>query len=338
MIKIAHLIDEIEKIQPVLNKAVFDKSVLHKSVNHVADLSDASGDALAFLVSPKYADDLTKTSASVVIVSERFAERVPIGMLAIIVKDAYLAYASVSVLFAHSSIKHDIHPSAIIHPSATIGAGVSVGAYTSIGKNAHIGSGCIIGQGVVIEDGVMIGDDCYIDHHVTIAHHSKLGDKVRIHANSTIGSEGFGFAPNSTKDGLTWQRIAQLGRVVIGDDVRIGSNVCIDRGAVGDTIVGSHVIIDNLVQIAHNVHVGAGTAIAAKVGIAGSTHIGKNCVIGGMAGIAGHLVIADHVTITAMTMVTNHIKKSGSYSSGTTAMPSADWRRAAVKFRQSGEK
>lgn len=338
MIAVSQLIIAIEQVQPVLNKAALTSSALDKCVVRTANLSVATTEELAFLSNDKYADDLTATLAGVVIIGERFAERVPEHSVALVVKDAYLAYASVSALFAYRAVNDGIHPTAIIAPSAILGEGVSVGAYSVIGERVQIGQNTCIGQGVSIEDGVVLGEACHVAHHVSIAHHSQLGDRVCVHAGASIGSEGFGFAPNPTKDGLKWQRIAQLGRVVIGSDVRIGSQTCIDRGAVSDTIIGNHVIIDNLVQIAHNVQIGDGTAIAAKVGIAGSTTIGKNCIIGGASGITGHITIADGVTITAMSMVTNHIKQAGSYSSGTPAMPSSNWRRAAVKFRQSGEK
>lgn len=335
---LSELIEAIEKVQPVLNKAVLGVSNTQKTVQRVANLADATPDAVAFIAHAKYADDLAGSRAGVIIAGEPFIDAVPDTAVAIIVKDAYLAYACISVLFAYKP-KHtvDIHPTAIIAPTVVLGGGVRIGAYSVIGDGVQIGTDTVIGSNVVIDDGAVLGERCQIASHVSIAHHSQLGDEVSIHAHASIGSEGFGFAPNPTKDGLHWQRIAQLGRVVIGNQVRIGSNTCIDCGAVGDTVIGNHVIIDNLVQIAHNVHIGDGTAIAAKVGIAGSTHIGRHCIIGGAVGITGHITIADGVTITAMTMVTNHIKESGSYSSGTSAMPTAKWRRAAVKFRQLGE-
>ena len=152
----------------------------------------------------------------------------------------------------------------------------------------------------------------------------------------SIGSEGFGFAPTSDPSVKGWERTAQLGRVVIGDHVRIGSQTCIDRGAIDDTVIGNHVIIDNLVQVAHNVCIGDGTAIAAHTGIAGSTTIGKRCIIGGAVGITGHINITDDVILSGMSMVTKSINTAGSYSSGTAAMPTANWRRAAVRFRQLG--
>lgn len=319
MIGLDKLICTIERCQVVLNKDALANH--HVSVSHVADLAGADKDSLSFLAKASYLPNLAETCAGVVLVSERFADKLPAlpDATVILVKDAYLAYASVSGLFDYQA-DSGIHSTAIVSPTAVIGKNAKIGAYAVIG------------------DFVQIGDDCQIGSHVVIAHHCVIGDDVEIHAHASIGSDGFGFAPNVGADGLSWQKIHQLGRVVIGHRVRIGANTCIDRGAVGDTVIGDDVIIDNLVQIAHNVHIGRGTAIAAMTGIAGSTHIGVNCIIGGAVGIAGHLHITDNVTLTGMTMVTGSIKEAGSYSSGTIAMPSNDWRRAAVKFRQSGQK
>jgi UDP-3-O-[3-hydroxymyristoyl] glucosamine N-acyltransferase len=165
---------------------------------------------------------------------------------------------------------------------------------------------------------------------VTITGESKIADRVRIHANTVIGSEGFGFAPYQGK----WHRIVQLGSVHIGNDVRIGSNCSIDRGALDDTVIEEGVVIDNLVQIAHNVHIGAHTAIAAKCGIAGSTRIGKNCILAGACGVVGHLTITDNVTLTGMSMVTKNISEPGTYSSGTGIFENNHWKRTVVRLRQ----
>ncbi|TWV83952.1 UDP-3-O-(3-hydroxymyristoyl)glucosamine N-acyltransferase [Moraxella sp. VT-16-12] len=321
MIGLSQIIQAIECCQTVINKDELMGCLLQ--VNGVADLAQAEHHHLAFLANVKYLPDLVKTQAAVVLVSRQFADELPVlpKTAFVIVKDAYLAYASVSSLFAYQECANNkIHPTAIISPTATIGKNTIIGAYAVIG------------------DFVQVGDDCQIGSHVSIAHHCVLGDGVQVHTHASIGAEGFGFAPNPTPNGLKWQKIHQLGKVVIGNHVRIGANTCIDRGAVGDTVIGDDVIIDNLVQIAHNVHIGQSTAIASKVGIAGSTRIGARCIIGGAVGIAGHLTICDDVTLTGMTMVIGSIKKSGVYSSGTSAMPSHEWRRAAVKFRQSGQK
>lgn len=320
MINLDILVRCIEQTQAVLNKDELTKMV---SVNRVADLTEADEQSLAFLSSDKYLHQLSVTQAGVVLVSQKFMSQISTLLLShspvlVVVKDAYLAYASVSGLFAYQNT--GIHPTAVIAPTAVIGKNPTIGAYAVIG------------------DFVMIGDDCQIGNHVSIAHHCQIGNGVQIHAHASIGEEGFGFAPKVSQSGVSWQKIHQLGKVVIGNRVRVGANTCIDRGAVGDTIIGDDVIIDNLVQIAHNVHIGRGTAIASKTGIAGSTHIGANCIIAGGVGIAGHLNICDGVTLTGMTMVTRSITQAGSYSSGTVAMPSADWRRAVVKFRQSGQK
>lgn len=318
MMTLTELTHAIELCQAVLNK----DELVHQVVNitHVADLAQADEYALSFLAKEKYLTDLADTRAGVVLVSAKFADKLPNlpNSVMILVKDAYLAYASVSGLFAYKST--GIHPTAVISPTATIGKNPTIHAYAVIG------------------DFVVIGDDCEIGSHAVIHHHCVLGNGVQIHAHASIGAEGFGFAPKVGADGMAWQKIHQLGKVVIGDRVRIGANTCVDRGAVGDTIIGDDVIIDNLVQIAHNVHIGRGTAIASMTGVAGSTHIGANCIIGGAVGIAGHIRIADGVTLTGMTMVTGSIKESGSYSSGTPVMPTHEWRRAAVKFRQSGQK
>ncbi|AWY19590.1 UDP-3-O-(3-hydroxymyristoyl)glucosamine N-acyltransferase [Moraxella bovis] len=319
MIDLDKLICAIERCQAVLNKHILANR--HVSVSRVSDLADADCESLAFLAKASYLSDLVGTCAGVVLVSERFAGKLPAlpDTTVMLVKDAYLAYASVSGLFDYQA-DNGIHSTAIISPTATIGKNAKIGAYAVIG------------------DFVQIGDDCQIDSHVVIAHHCVIGDEVQIHAHASIGSDGFGFAPKMGADGLAWQKIHQLGRVIIGHRVRIGASTCIDRGAVGDTVVGDDVIIDNLVQIAHNVHIGRGTAIASMTGVAGSTHIGAGCIIGGGVGISGHLTIADGTTLTGKTFVAQSIDKAGSYSSGTTAMPTQDWRRATIKFRQSGQK
>lgn len=327
----------IEKYQSVLNKDDIDGSI---KITGVANLSAATKHQVAFLAKAKYLDELNQTNAGVVLLSEQFineARTINPKCLYVLVKDAYLAYACVSTLFAPSCVT-GIHRTAIIADSAVIGNQVSIGANAVIGEKVVLADGVVVGAGAVIGECTQIGAGSQIDAAAVIHHDCIIGEQTRIHSHANIGSEGFGFAPVATKDGRQWQRIAQLGRVIIGNHVRIGSHTCIDRGAVDDTVISDDVIIDNLVQIAHNVHIGHGTAIAANCGIAGSTKIGKNCLIGGAVGISGHLTIADDVTITSMSMVIANIQKSGSYSSGAAAMPSLKWRRAAARFRQMGEK
>lgn len=327
----------IEKYQSVLNKDDIDGSI---KITGVANLSAATKHQVAFLAKAKYLDELNQTNAGVVLLSEQFineARTINPKCLYVLVKDAYLAHACVSTLFTPSCVT-GIHRTAIVADSAVIGNQVSIGANAVIGEKVVLADGVVVGAGVIIGERTQIGAGSQIDAATVIHHDCIIGEQTRIHSHANIGSEGFGFAPVATKDGRQWQRIAQLGRVIIGNHVRIGSHTCIDRGAVDDTVISDDVIIDNLVQIAHNVHIGCGTAIAANCGIAGSTKIGKNCLIGGAVGISGHLTITDDVTITSMSMVIANIQKSGSYSSGTVAMPSLKWRRAAARFRQMGEK
>lgn len=266
-------------------------------ITHIAPLDCAGEDAIAF--ARRDARGLETTQAGALILHPDDSGRA-LDVPKILVEDPYLAYASISALFARTRRCGTIDPSAQIHPSAVIEPG------------AQVGAGCVISAGA------------FIDACVT------LGTNVAIGAGCIIGGEGFGFAPHQGK----WVKIHQLGGVIIGDNVRIGGNVCIDRGALGDTTIANDVIIDNLVQIAHNVQIGQGCAIAAKTGIAGSAKIGAHCLIGGMCGIAGHLVIAPHVTLTAMSMVTKSITQAGSYSSGTPVMPTPKWHRALAYLKR----
>ncbi len=341
MVTIAKLIEKIESRQPVVNKSELADSVLALQMQGFARLDKANSKQIGFLAQDKYAGTLAGSNAGVAIVTDDIKQKVPQNTVALVVTSPYLAYASCSQLFDTFMVAN-IHPTANIADSAVIGKNVVIGAYVNIGGNTKIGDGTSIAANVVIEDDCLIGKNCVIKPNVTVAAQTQIGKHVRVHNGASIGSEGFGFVPtqNPADAGVQagWERIAQLGKVIIGDHVRIGANTCIDRGAIDDTIIEDNVIIDNLVQIAHNVHIGAGSAIAAKTGIAGSTKLGKRCMVAGAVGIAGHLTICNDVTITAMTMVTKSIHQPGSYSSGIPVMPSNDWKRAVVHFRKSGKK
>ncbi|WP_201543537.1 UDP-3-O-(3-hydroxymyristoyl)glucosamine N-acyltransferase [Psychrobacter immobilis] len=336
MITIEQLITRIEQRQPVLNKAELSAAQLCLHLDGIGNLTTANPQQLSFLANPHYIPSLANSQAGAVLTTTEHQDKVGQNTIALVVSAPYLAYASASQLFAYQSLMSGIHPSAVIAESAVIGNGVTIGPFCVIGEKVQIGERSVLDANVVIEANSNIGTDCVIKSQVVIGHDCVLGNHVRLHAGVSIGAEGFGFAPTSNPSITGWERIAQLGRVVIGDHVRIGSQTCIDRGAIDDTVIGNHVIIDNLVQVAHNVRIGDGTAIAAQTGIAGSTTIGKRCIIGGAVGITGHIDITDDVTLSGMTMVTKSITKSGSYSSGTAAMPTANWRRAAVRFRQLG--
>lgn len=336
MITIEQLITRIEQRQPIINKAEIKAEQLRQEFSSIGSLSHANHQQLSFLADPHYASSLAGSQAGAVLITAEYRDQVPETAIALVVASPYLAYASASQIFARESRLNGIHPSAVIADSAVIGDQAHIGPFCVIGEHVHIGARSSLAAHVVVEENSAIGHDCVIKSQVVIGHDSVIGHHVRLHAGVSVGAEGFGFAPTSNLSTTGWERIAQLGRVVIGDYVRIGSQTCIDRGAIDDTVIGNHVIIDNLVQVAHNVHIGDGTAIAAQTAIAGSTRIGKRCIIGGAVGITGHIEITDDVTLSGMTMVTKSIKTAGSYSSGTAAMPTANWRRAAVRFRQLG--
>jgi len=304
-------------------------------VSSLASLQNATIGQLTFLSKPVFARFLETTKASAVLVNDSFVADKNISVPLLRVKNAYLAYAQASALFdSRSRPTSGIHTSAIIDASASIAKSASIGAYVVIGPRVKIGDNTVIAAGSVIADDTTIGANCYINSNVTVYHRVVIGDRVLIHSGAVIGADGFGFAP---KPEGGWQKIHQLGCARIGNDVEIGANTTIDRGAIEDTIIEDGVIIDNQVQIAHNVRIGKNTAIAACVGIAGSTTIGAHCTIGGAVGVIGHITIADSVHITAMTLVTGSIKEAGSYSGGTGVSSTAEWKRNAVRFNQLDE-
>jgi len=312
---------------------VGDPAAETNTVRSLASLRAAREDELTFLAREDYVKYLPECRAAAVIVSDKFQIACSIPLLK--VKNSYLAYAKASSLFkGRPQVQSGIHPSAVIHPSVKMDSSVYVGPHVVIDSGASLGAGSIIHSGCVIGTQAKIGVNCVLHANVTLYDGVRLGDRVLIHSGAVVGADGFGFAP---KPEGGWQKIHQLGAVSIGNDVEIGANTTIDRGAIEDTVIEEGVIIDNQVQIAHNVHIGKNTAIAACTGIAGSTNIGANCTIAGAVGIVGHLTIVDNVHITAMTLVTGSIDKPGSYSSGTNLLPSKEWRRCAVRFGQLDE-
>lgn len=304
-----------------------------KIIQRLCSLEQAQENDISFVNGAKYLSQAQNSRAGVLIVPSELVESLKPQCSLIEVASPYLAFALLTHLFAKPSSIHGISDTARIHPTAKIGKNVSIGDFVVIGAYSEIGDDSTIYPHCFIDENVHVGISCYIESNVSIFTNTQIGNKVRIHANTSIGGEGFGFAPYQGQ----WHRIVQLGKVCIGDNVRIGSNCSIDRGALNDTIIEDGVIIDNLVQIAHNVHIGKNTAIAAKTGIAGSTQIGENCIIAGACGISGHLNIADNVQLTGMSMVTKSITQAGTYSSGTGLLESASWRKAVVNFRQSIE-
>ena len=298
------------------------------SITGLSSLVSANEQQLALYVGNRYRDQLNATKAGCILLNAEGAAEYTGNKL--IVDNPYLSYAKVSELFAYKANNKGIHPSAVVADNVTIGANVSIGANAVVEENCQILDNTHIGAGSYLGEGVTIGKNTTLYANVTIYHQVVIGDNCIFHSGAIIGADGFGFAPAS--DG--WQKIYQLGSVRIGNNVEIGANTTIDRGALDDTVIEDLVKIDNLVQIAHNVKVGEATAIAGKAGVAGSVTIGKRCTIAGSAGIAGHLSIADDVHITGMTLVSKSIPQAGSYSSGTTMTTTREWRKNAVRFNQ----
>lgn len=303
-------------------------------IHGIATLVGADANTISFFSNVTYREQLRQTKAAAVILKAEAVADCPVPCL--VSENPYLDYAKISALFAESTAcVAGVHATAVIDPSARIAATASIGAHCVLAADVVIGEGATLGAGCSVGRASVIGARSFLHARVTVYHDVKIGSDVVIHSGAVIGADGFGFAPNfAAGDAVGWQKIHQLGGVLIGDRVEIGANTCIDRGALEDTIIEDGVIIDNLVQIAHNVKIGKYTAIAACTGIAGSTEIGQHCTIAGAVGIVGHLRIADGVHITAKSLVTGSISEPGSYSSGTALTKTAAWRKSAVRFLQ----
>mgnify|MGYP006294967441 CR=1 FL=1 len=298
-------------------------------IRNIATLSSATGTDAAFLANPAYQTALTTTRAGVVVMKPDDAAG--FGGNALISENPYHDWARLVTLLRPAG-RHTPgrHPSASIAEDALIDDSAHIGAQAVIGHGVEVGQNAVIGPGCVVDDGVTIGEACHLVGRVWIGGCAKLGKRVIVHPGVVIGADGFGLA----MDRGQWHKVPQVGSVRIGDDCEIGANTTIDRGAVEDTILEQDVRIDNQVQIAHNVRIGAHTAIAGCVGIAGSTTIGRYCMIAGASGIAGHLTICDQVIITAMSTVLDSIDQPGEYGSGIPARPHARWKRLLVRLGQ----
>jgi UDP-3-O-[3-hydroxymyristoyl] glucosamine N-acyltransferase len=298
-------------------------------VDRVAELAKAGPGSLAFMADAKYLGDLKGTGATAVILQAAQVADCPVA--ALVAQDPHLAFARAArLLHPQTPVTGGRHPSAVVAAGALVDPSAWIGALTVVEEGAVIGPRVYVGPGCIIGVGCRIGEDSRLVARVTLCDGSVVGRRALLHPGCVIGREGFGFA----RDGERWVRVPQLGRAVLGDDVDVGVNSAVDRGALGDTVIADGVKIDSLIQIGHNVQVGENTAMAACSGISGSTHIGRNCTIAGAVGMAGHLEIGDNVHFTGMAMVTRSFPDAGVYSSGIPAMPNAQWRRAAVRFRQ----
>ncbi len=301
-------------------------------VESVATLENAGARSITFLANPRYRRHLCGTRAAAVILESQFADACPVS--ALIAANPYATYARIATL---------LHPEASWPPgidadarvgertriaaSASIAAGVVLEADVRIGERVRVGPGCVVMRGS------SIGDDTRLSANVTLCRDVRVGERVLIHPGVVIGADGFGLAPE--RGG--WVKVPQVGSVRIGDDVEIGANTTIDRGAIEDTVIEDGVKLDNQIQIGHNVRIGAHTAIAGCTGISGSTIIGRNCLIAGMVGIAGHLSICDGVVVTGRSFVSRSIRTSGVYSGGLPADEARRWRRNSARFRHLDE-
>lgn len=298
-------------------------------ITGLATLQDAGESQLSFLANAHYRKQLSETKAEAVILTAEDAESFAGNCL--VVANPYLAFARISHLFdPKPAARAGIHPSAVIDETATIHSTASVGANAVIEAGVVIGEGTVIGAQCFIGARSVIGANGWLAPRVTLYHDVRIGDRVVIQSGAVLGGEGFGFAKHEG----AWHKIAQIGGVLIGDDVEIGANTCIDRGALSDTRIGNGVKLDNQIMIAHNVEIGDHTAMAACVGISGSSKIGRHCMLAGGVGLVGHIELCDNVFVTGMTMVTHSITEPGAYSSGTAMQPAADWKKNAVRFRQ----
>ncbi|WP_090238858.1 UDP-3-O-(3-hydroxymyristoyl)glucosamine N-acyltransferase [Pseudomonas guineae] len=298
-------------------------------ISGLATLQEAGPDQLSFLANAQYRKFLSGCQAGAVLLTAADAEGYAGNTL--VVANPYLAYAELSHLFDRKPrALPGVHPTAVVAADAQVDASASIGAYAVIESGVQIAAGVTVGAQCVIGARSMVGEGGWLAPRVTLYHDVRIGKRVVIQSGAVIGGEGFGFA---NEKGV-WQKIAQIGGVTIGDDVEIGANTTVDRGALSDTLIGNGVKLDNQIMIAHNVQIGDNTAMAGCAGISGSTKIGKNCMIAGGVGMVGHIEVCDNVFVTGMTMVTRSITEPGSYSSGTAMQPAAEWRKSAARIRQ----
>ncbi|ALU59598.1 MULTISPECIES: UDP-3-O-(3-hydroxymyristoyl)glucosamine N-acyltransferase [Pseudomonas] len=298
-------------------------------ITGLATLQEAGPGQVSFLANPKYRKLLVDTQATAVLLKPADAEGYTGN--ALVVPDTYLAYARISHFFdPKPKSSAGVHPTAVIAADALIDPAASIGAFAVIESGVRIAAGVTIGAHCFIGARCEIGEGGWLAPRVTLYHDVRIGKRVVIQSGAVLGGEGFGFA----QDKGIYHKVAQIGGVTLGDDVEVGVNTAIDRGALADTRIGNGVKLDNQIQIAHNVQVGDHTAMAACVGISGSTKIGKHCMLAGGVGLVGHIDICDGVYITGMTMVTHSITEPGSYSSGTAMQPADEWRKSAARLRK----
>jgi len=302
------------------------------TVDRVAALQEAGPGSVAFLANPRYRRHLATTRATAVVLDAASAAACPVA--ALVARNPYATFARIAQqLHPTPPMSAGVHPSAVVEPGAVVDPTASVGAHAYVAGGATVGPRASIGPGSIVLAGASIGADTRLIARVTVCERARLGARCIVHPGAVIGADGFGHAPD--EDGYV--KVPQLGAVVIGDDVDVGCNTTIDRGALGDTVICNGVKIDNLVQVGHNVRIGEHTVIAACSGISGSAVIGRRCMLGGMVGIVGHLEICDDVAVTGRTMVSSSIRRPGVYSSGLPADEARRFRRNAARFQRLDE-
>jgi len=302
-------------------------------VDRIGSLEGAGDSTISFLAHPRYLAQLAATHAGCVIVGPALRDAAAARGAAIVCTDPYLAFARLTQWWAARQRRapaRGVHASAVVEPGAHVDATASIGALAYVARGARIGAAAVLGAQCHVGEGAEVGEATVLKARAVLGEGCRIGRRGIVHAGAVIGADGFGFAPTEGR----WEKIEQLGGVAIGDDVEIGANSCVDRGALDDTVLEDGVKIDNLVQIGHNVRIGAHSALAGCVGVAGSARIGRHCTVGGGAGILGHLEIVDHVHITAFTLVSRSIHKPGLYSGAFPFDDNASWEKNAATLRQ----
>jgi UDP-3-O-[3-hydroxymyristoyl] glucosamine N-acyltransferase len=298
-------------------------------VSRVATLANADADCLSFFANKVYRDELRSTGAGAVIVREEDVADCPVA--ALVARDPYLVYARMAAeLHPEPDVQPGIHPTAAVAESATVASSSQLSAHVSVAASAEIGEGVFIGPGAVIGPRCRVGAGSRILANVTLVQDVSVGERCIVHPGAVLGSDGFGNAQSDRG----WVKVPQVGGVRVGDDVEIGANSTIDRGAIDDTVIGNGVRIDNLVQIAHNVQVGDHTAMASMTGVSGSTTIGKRCMFAGQSGIVGHITICDDVVVGGATMISKDIARPGFYTASFPGEEDRVWKRRVARFRR----
>ena len=322
-----------ELVAELGGELVGDASAGALRIDRIGPLEGATPSTITFLSSPRLRPLLASCEAGCVIVGPALREAALERGAAIVTPDPYLYYAKLTQWWAtrvRRPAAQGVHTTASVDPSARIGANVSIGAFAVIEANVELADGVVIGAHSIVGHGAQIGAGTRLAARVTFGERCRIGARGTLHSGVVIGADGFGFAPTEGR----WEKIEQLGAVVIGDDVDVGANTCIDRGALGDTVIGNGVKLDNLIQIGHNVRIGDHSALAGCVGVAGSAVIGKHCTIGGAGMIAGHLQLVDHVHISGGTLISRSILKPGYYTGVFPFDDNASWEKNAATLRQ----